>query len=393
MILRALRTFILSLFCCITGLTAFAQSGTDTPTQFASPGQVCVPGKEPLLFTPYYHYGFIIAHHPEMQYLTKGHVQIGELSITRPTYGKSYWNQLFNFPEPGIAFFFFDLGNPQNLGNLYSICPFIDFPFNKGTRTRFCLRAGGGMSYLTKPFDPVTNYKDIAIGSHFNGFVNIRLTLKEQITQRLRMDLGVSFSHTSNGAFKTPNLGLNMPTLCAGLGYSINPCPPPQHADTLPKCDRQRFYGITVAGAISQINPPGGHYYGATIVSANMYRRWNHKNLWNVGLEFFYNEANYQEIVRSDASITRSHFFQPAAKIGYALCVGRISVPIELGVYFYDKVNGETVPMYQHIGLRYQISDRFLIGTELKTYFARAEFFEWGITYRFIHKRCADSGI
>jgi hypothetical protein len=369
--------------------SVYSQNNPGSEFPVASPGEVCVPGKSPLIITPYFHYGFIIAHHPEMQYLTQGHIRVGELAFTRPTHGEKYWNQLFKFPEPGVALFLFDLGNPQNLGNLYAICPYIDFPFTTGMNTRICFRAGAGMSYLEKPFDPITNYKDVAIGSHFNGFVNFRLTYKQKITERLRADIGISFSHTSNGAFKVPNLGLNMPTLCAGIGYSINPCPSPIKIDTLPACDRKYFWGITVAGAISQISPPGGHYFPAAILSGNIYKQSSLKNLWNLGLECFYNEANYQERVRTDHWVQRQQYLQPAAKVGYALCVGKISMPIEIGFYFYDFVTGEHFPMYEHVGLRYQLTDRLLIGTELKTYFARAEYFEWGVTYRFRRQKCA----
>jgi hypothetical protein len=392
MIVNLRPLFIPVFLCLVFGLCqpAFAQQESSPTFPATAAGQICVPGEKPLLITPYYHYGFIIAHHPEMQYLTKGHIQIGEISLTRPTHGENYWNQLFNFPEPGVAIFFFNLGNPQNLGNFYSIAPFIDFPFTTGRRTKICFRAGGGIGYLEKPFDPVTNYKDVAIGSHFNGFVNFRLTVKHQITNQFRMDLGLSFSHCSNGAFKTPNLGLNMPTLCAGLGYTISPCPQPRRQDTLPQCNQNMFFGITLAGAINQLNPAGGHYFPAGIVSASIYRRWNHKNLWNVGLELFYNEANFQERFRSDPlTTTRPQYLQPAAKIGYTLCVGKVSLPIEIGFYFYDQVAGEKVPTYQHIGLRYQLSKHLLIGTQLKTYFARAEFFEWGITYRIFRKNCS----
>jgi len=386
-----LRLIVCLLACTACGIPLGLYSQTNTGSDFptASSGEVCVPGKSPLLVTPYYHYGFIIAHHPEMQYLTRGHIQIGELSFTRPTHGEQYWNQLFKFPEPGVSLFVFDLGNPQNLGNLYAICPFIDFPFTAGMHTRICLRAGAGMSYLEKPFDPITNYKDVAIGSHFNGFVNFRLTVKQQLTKRLRADVGVSFSHTSNGAFKVPNLGLNMPTLCAGLGYTINPCPQPRKIDSIPKCDRKYFFGVTVAGAISQINPAGGHYFPGGMISGDIYKQYSLKNLWNLGLICFYNEANYQERWRSTPSVIRQQYLQPGVKAGYTLCVGKISMPIEIGYYFYDFVAGEPVPMFEHIGLRYQINDYLLIGTELKTYFARAEFFEWGLTYRFKRQKCS----
>ena len=382
MILRYFKkTLAISALIIISGRAALAFSGSDTlpvaKTQHAH---------KPLLITPTFHYGFIIAHHSEMLFLTQGHVSIAEICVSRPSYGAKYWNQLFRFPEPGISICVFDLGNPKYLGNLYSICPYIDFPINHSLRSKICFRAGGGLCYLTKPFDRVTNYKDIAIGSHLNGFMNFRFTFKEEINQRIRLDFGMGMSHCSNGAFKMPNLGLNMPTVDIGLGYSLYPCPTPQKFDTLPLCDKRPFLSLSLAGALSQINPPGGHDFGAVVISAAVYRRWNHKNMWNAGLEFFYNEANYQEIVRTDASVRRSRYIQPAAKIGYSLIVGRLSMPLDLGFYFYDKVNGEPFPMYEKIGLRYQISDHLLIGTSLKTYFARAEFFEWGITYRFLRK-------
>jgi hypothetical protein len=379
MILRYFKKLLVVCFLLfLSGTTSFSQSRSDTASSSLS--SLC---HKPLLITPTFHYGFIIAHHSEMLFLTQGHVSIAEICLSRPSYGKKFWNQLFRFPEPGISICIFDLGNPQYLGNLYSICPYIDFPLNRSLRSKLCFRAGGGLSYLTKPFDRVTNYKDIAIGSHLNGFMNFRLTLKEEISQRLRLDFGVGMSHCSNGAFKMPNLGLNMPTVDLGIGYSLYPCPAYHRLDTLPLCDKKPFLAVSLAGALSQINPPGGHDFGAVVVSASLYRRWNHKNMWNAGFEIFYNEANYREIVRTDASVTRFRYIQPAAKIGYSLCVGRLSMPLDLGFYFYDKVNGEPFPMYEKIGLRYQVSKRILIGVSLKTYFARAEFFEWGITYRF----------
>ncbi|MFI5151524.1 MAG: acyloxyacyl hydrolase [Bacteroidia bacterium] len=349
---------------------------------------VCIPGKEPLVITPGFQYGFIIAHHSDMLYLTQGHIAITEVCVARPTHGHHYWDQLFNYPEPGVSFCVFDLGNPQNLGNLYSISPYFDFPFNRSERTRFCFRVGTGLCYLTKPFDPVTNYKNIAIGSHVNGFVNLRLTWKQEFCKNFRSDLGISFSHCSNGAFKTPNLGLNMPALYAGLGYMIRPCGPRKRYDTIPHCDQSRFFAMGIGTAVSQISPPGGHYFPGIVLTGTINRFWNSKNLWCVGVEIFYNEANYQEIHRNDSTVTRKNYIQPAFKIGYSLCVGRFSMPIEAGVYLYDRVSGETVPIYTHLGLRYQINHRLLAGVMLKTYFARAEFFEWGITYRFIRPKC-----
>jgi hypothetical protein len=339
---------------------------------------------KPFILTPTYHNGFIIAHHSDMLYLTAGRVNIAEMCMSFPTHGENFWNQLFKYPEPGVSICFFDLGNPRNLGNLYSVCPYLDFPFTKSMKTRLCLRAGAGLSYLTKPFDRETNYKDIAIGSHVNGFMNFRLTLKQTITPRLRLDFGVGISHCSNGAFVEPNLGLNMPSVDIGIGYSIHPVPACTRYDTLPVCDKQPFIGIGIMGALSQINPPGGNDFPGFGLSVVAYRRWNHKNLWGAGLELFYNEANYREIVRTDASVTRSRYLQPAGKVSYSLCVGRISMPLELGFYFYDKVSGEPFPMYEQIGLRYQVSKHLLVGTSLKTYFARAEFFEWGINYRIL---------
>src|ERR1035437_6897947 len=59
------------------------------------------------------HYGFIVAHHSNMNYLIKHHVPAAEVDLVRVTNGEKRWQKVYKNPDMGLGFFFADLGNPD----------------------------------------------------------------------------------------------------------------------------------------------------------------------------------------------------------------------------------------------------------------------------------------
>ena len=45
------------------------------------------------------HYGFIIPHHKSIAYLLERHVYGFEINVSRPTYGRHIWEQLYRNPR------------------------------------------------------------------------------------------------------------------------------------------------------------------------------------------------------------------------------------------------------------------------------------------------------
>ena len=83
-------------------------------------------------------------------------------------------------------------------------------------------RLGNGISYITKKYDPFENKKNIAIGSHINGFVNLQFSWIKQFN-RVYFGGGIDFSHISNAKLKTPNQGLNTLTGFLTAGFNMEP--------------------------------------------------------------------------------------------------------------------------------------------------------------------------
>ncbi len=330
------------------------------------------------------HVGYIIAHRNDMANLIKGHIYGVELNYIFRTNGCKTWHKYYKYPELGVCFLHLYLANPQQLGNLEALYPYTNIRLNKlSKKTSFNLRLATGLSYISKPFDRITNHQNVAIGSHVNAFVNLRLSASRMISDAWRLDAGVGLSHASNGAYSTPNLGLNMATVNLGIGYVFGNKKCTYIEDTItPHVKKWQPSLIGVFGS-KQLETPGGKEYLAYSLQANMLRGLNYKNSLGGGLEIFYNNSTIQRWADDGIYTAKfSNIVQAGAKICYAYNFYNLSLPVEFGVYFYKKqpVNGM---IFNRIGFRYKVTKHIIANVTLLTHFAKADYFEWGLGYQF----------
>ncbi|HEY0029806.1 MAG TPA: acyloxyacyl hydrolase [Bacteroidia bacterium] len=330
------------------------------------------------------HYGYLISHRGNMTHLIKGHIYGGELNYIFRTSGSKCWHPMYKYPEFGICAVHLYLANPSQLGNLDAIYPYTNLRLNKENKKfKLDLRLGVGLAYISKPFDRITNHQNVAIGSHYNGFVNLRLNGSFMLTPAWRMDAGVGLSHASNGAIKTPNLGLNLTTLNLGLGYVFG------EKNLLMKCDSvmppaaKKWHPslIAIAG-IKELEHPNGSKYLAYGLMMNMYRTRNYKNKFGGGLEIAYSNATRKDLVNDSLEVKTKDVIQAGAKIGYMFQLDRLSLPIEFGMYFY-KSEANADRFFHRIGLRYMLTKHVMANITLLTHWAKADYFEWGLGYEF----------
>ncbi len=340
--------------------------------------------KENFLISPQAHYGFIISHRENMGQLIKGHIYGGELNYIFRTDGSKLWQQMHHYPEIGFCSLYLYLANPQQLGNLSALYPYVNLRLNKLKRkTSLNLRLGIGVAYLEKPFDRIKNHHENAIGSHFNGFVNLRLNTAVMLSKSWRIDSGIGLSHASNGAITTPNLGLNMATVNLGISYIFGNKVLPLKKDSIPPVAKNWSGMIIGVAGIKEIEPPGSPRYMAYGLQANLYRTLNYKNKLGGGVELFYNNAT-KKIWAEDSIYTCkiSDIIQAGIKISYSFNMDRLSLPIDFGYYFYKKqaYNGM---FFHRVGLRYLVTKHIIVNVTLLTHWAKADYFEWGVGYQF----------
>src|SRR6185436_19585867 len=97
---------------------------------FFTPGSGHCQGESPSGFwvSANTHYGFVIAHNQNMQYMIQGHVPGGEVNFFKTTDGSKAWQRAYQNPEIGISVFYLYLANPVQLGFGMSINPYVNFP-------------------------------------------------------------------------------------------------------------------------------------------------------------------------------------------------------------------------------------------------------------------------
>jgi hypothetical protein len=327
-----------------------------------------------------FHIGTVLLHSKSRE-LVHGNPMGIELNFSRPTHGEKRWQRVYHYPEIGVTFLYYDFANHRQLGQGYSIYPFVNFNITQGKNITLKFKVATCLGYVTKKFDAVDNPDNLIIGSHMNGFVNLRFNAQIRLSDQLRIETGIGLTHFSNGAMKLPNEGMNIASVNLGIGYHFNTDNIRLIPDTF-ESPCQHYHIVTYASiGINSISRIDQTKYFSEVLSVNLERFKGNKSKWNTGFEIVYSGSRLQEI-RRDTSI---HNYQDientqlGVKIGYAFVVGRISLPVEMGAFVYSK------PMdgvfFHRIGIRYQFSDHFIACVTLKTQWAVAYFFEWGIGY------------
>ncbi len=77
---------------------------------------------------------------------------------------------------------------------------------------------------------------------------------------------------------------------------------------------------------------------------------------------------------------------QEGIKIGYALRIGSLELPLEFGRYVHTLCKETTGNYFHRIGLRYYLKNNLLVNFTLKTHWAVADYWECGIGYVFKKK-------
>jgi hypothetical protein len=335
------------------------------------------------------HYGFIMAHNPNMNYLIKRHITAGELCLIQQSNGAKKWERIYKNPEKGIGLYLANLGNPQQLGFAIGLYPFVNFPLNPSSKFKLYLRSGNGIGVITKPYKRFTNHKNNINGTYLNEFIYLRLNSVFPLTKDLRIETGIGLTHLSNGNWAQPNLGINLLTINTGItlaGYQDSNDKYKPALDTTPnKLDYKPFFCVIASGGPTELNYRDGKKYGSYALALFGWKPVSPKSRFGAGFDFFYDKSNIARsqtgsiYYKSDTGLTN---IQAGIRVGYELVVGKFTLPIEMGSYFFTKstANG---PLYHRFGIRYYINKHLILAYTLKTHWVTAENIEFGIGYRF----------
>jgi len=328
------------------------------------------------------HYGFIIKHHKKIGHLQSGHFSAFELSAGFETFGKNSWDKLYHYPTIGCAFWYSDLAKSSYLGSAYAFYPYMKFHLINQTKFASNLRFGIGLGYLSKKFDRYNNYKGVAIGSHINAAISLLFETSWKTNSQLSINTGIGLTHFSNGAYNTPNLGINIPTLNVGSLWHLSKKQSKIIENPLPLQNKKYEFNTFIAFGVKEMYPPLSKKYFTCSYSEIFYKLNKHKSKYGLGLDFFYNTGNLTVLrlptndFNANVSIIRI-----GVSLAYEQVYNHLSFLIQTGPYIRsrDKTDGS---IYTRIGLRYAISNHWYMNLSLKTHFGKADHIECGLGFK-----------
>ncbi len=200
-------------------------------------------------------YGLLMSHHLELD-IFRSHFSAFELNLQKATFGKHRWEAEYGYPLIGISLWYSNLGGFEEIGSAIAIFPTVNFPLFSDNKQSINFKVGLGLGYLTKHFDRINNYKNFAIGSHFNIAASLFFEYRRKVSKLITVTTGFGLTHFSNGSMKTPNYGLNILTASVGFSSYLSNPNRLQSKKILPKLypyefDGRKYLSIEFANAVA----------------------------------------------------------------------------------------------------------------------------------------------
>ena len=347
-----------------------------------------LPDKEPYYISLKPKLGFLAAHRGTMGHLPVQSCRGAELSVYKRFGNDKFWKKAYRNPYAGATLYGSTVGNNAVLGQAFGVYGFLEFPFMENRFHILTFKLASGLGYMTKVFDQEENPKDVAVSTHINALIclgfqgRIRLGAKHEILYSLDM------THLSNGSYKVPNLGLNMPYVGLGYAYSFKSVEKkPFVPDTVSvKPAWLRNWNVSVLGILSakEVFPTGGKKYPVYALSISDRKIFRPK----VGMEISLDLISKQALYGYKTYIPKNQWkiFQVGVFAGYVLPLDRFHFVLGMGAYDKDRYNPDN-GLYHRLGMRYQFANGLITNVTLKAHWAKADYVEWGIGYTFKNKR------
>lgn len=312
-----------------------------------------------------------------------------ELNAVFQTYGTKDWQQRRNYPLVGFGFMYTNYGIDSIYGKCFSIYPNFELPILRYKNFEWTFKASFGLGYVTSAYERAPSFDTIntAIGSGFNNFSLFATDIRYRVNTHLDVQIGGSFSHTSNAAFRTPNLGINTYGAHIGIRYFPTTSQPEKIKKELTPLKNRWTGNLRVGLAAREAPSPDGPMYPIYMVSAYAGKRYWSKNKAFIGLDYSYHTNMYAFLRNNEILVgeERANSWKSAVIIGNEFLMGRVGLVMQLGFYvknyaipedfFYQKLGGNLYLLQKEEGVLKEVSAFIL----MKTHKFDAELVEVGI--------------
>ena len=322
--------------------------------------------------------GFLAAHHEQMQAMGTHTLGIALSREWKIDGGDGSLAKSQKQPYAGITVNHIAMFKDIN-GNLTSMLGYYDVGLLGNENAGLRIRITTGLGLLSKQWNVFTNPRNRAIGSSINGSMQLACYTQTRLTERTRLQLGLSLIHYSNGNFGQPNLGINLPCLFVGLktldGTSKHYTPRfpinPNRVEWQPSL---RFG----KKQMSMDDPRNIFNYMGEIKL--LYPHKPHR-FWTAAVSGFYDRTYVYTKFQPLPKTSMARVTEIAVSGGHEYRVGRVAMLADLGFYLYRPDNSKR-RYYQAWGVKYYASQAITAMVRMRTHLSMADYLEWGVAYR-----------
>lgn len=295
----------------------------------------------------------------------------------------STYDKLYNNPTYGIGLYSSTFGK-NDIGNPYAIYGFIRVPFHTdfSEKWKFDYRIGLGLSGNFKPYDEQENPLNLVIGSKNNVFIDFGIQTHYQLSEKIRLGMGLSFHHFSNGALQLPNKGINLIPLNVSATYSPS-FPNYTPKDSLIDLPRKWLFHINYGAGFKQVDKNNDKLYFKSTLSLYGSKYVNPKWRMGLGVDLFYAESGNDELIAGDRKGKFSSMYSggPAFYLVHVLNP-RLLLNGNIGYYLHkSRFNGEIKKTFLRAGVRYYVYKNINTGVSIKAHLGKADYIEWVVGY------------
>ncbi len=325
-----------------------------------------------------YRHGYLLEHFDADEQLSQLTPFGLEFSYLKHLNGTETWHQLYGFPEVGFSLYWFNLDQPEILGNSFGATITLQSYILRKKRTQISFKIAPGIQVGTKKYHKETNPLNLYYSTFLSTVMEANLIYHYILSEKTKINFGLSATHASNGAIMLPNKGLNTFSITAGLAFTTGSYLDNSFMKNPSPYDYQKSWQFDVESSIATKRANYDDLDNDIALTFSTYanKRVSRRSALFLACDVFYNKS-----VRDMVDKENPNLYRVGLSFGHELIVSNVSLITELGVYIFrpEKIDK---PIYQKYALRYYLTPNIFGLWRLKTHLGKADTMELGLGFR-----------
>lgn len=345
---------------------------------FPSQAQTNIPKYELGIAT---HPGFLMAHQQSMLAM-QAHTLGLELQFSKRLFSQGSWSEAYRYPQIGINALYMNLGNKRINGQVVALMPNFQFALGGTKDAHWAFRMATGLGWVSKVFDLDDNRKNLAMSSHLNGGMQLALFYNKKVREQSLIKTGVIVTHFSNASARVPNLGINMPSVYLGVSGLLQPTEPSSLKPETPV--HRGLWNVYAAYANKQLDMSNPRTFNIFLLGCKrLVPTKKDERHYRFGADLFFDSQHLYNLhpKRTDYKGRVDEISEVSLTAGYQMGISRIDFFADLGLYLYRPSDFKPA-FFQRLGFNCHLTNQWYTHLALKTHYATADIFEWGVGYK-----------